>query len=117
MSPTRSTKVTIINQLSSDLILQMQALAHGIWTEDMFPPQVIPSGSTVSFQAESDGFMTGDEGVITYSGPIGQFRFVFDNPYNGSNSYDDEVPDGYVAVRSGGGGDNADVTWLVRKLT
>ncbi|RFN54515.1 hypothetical protein FIE12Z_1303 [Fusarium flagelliforme] len=96
--PARSTFVTIINNTSLELDLQKTSLSHGEWK---------------TLQAESAGIMTGDQGVVIYSSDAGIFTFNFDNPWSGSNDYDQSAPDGYTINRSGGGGDNASVTWTI----
>lgn len=116
MSPSRSTNVTIINKLGYDLVLESSNVSHGIWTQGLNPPKLISANSQATFQAESAGFMTGDEGSVSYSNPsVGTFNFTFDNPFSGSNSYGETAPAGYVSIRSGGSGDNAEVTWTLRK--
>ncbi|KAM0207341.1 hypothetical protein ACHAQD_012093 [Fusarium lateritium] len=116
MSPSRSTKVTIENHTGSDLVLGDNGLDHGEWTQSMSPPSLIRNGENGVFQAESAGFMTGDQGHVDYSNSAGRFTFNFDNPFSGSNGYDQSVPNGFVASHDGGGGDNAEVTWKVEKV-
>ncbi|KAJ4027867.1 hypothetical protein NW752_000113 [Fusarium irregulare] len=98
MSLSRSTLATIINNTSLELTLQSS---------------IIGPDSQGKLQAESAGLWTGDEGSVYYSSPAGTFYFQFDNPYSGSNSYDESAPAGYKITRSGGGGDNAAVTWII----
>ncbi|KAH6884876.1 crystal protein ET79 [Thelonectria olida] len=116
MSPSRSTKVTIINNLPFDLVLQSDNLDHGEWTQSLSPPQLIQAGTSASFQAESAGFATGDQGEVTYSSDAGNFTFRFDNPFSGSNEYSDSVPNGYAAIQNGGSGDNAEVSWTLQQV-
>jgi hypothetical protein len=52
---------------------------------------------------------------VYYTSSSGTFYFQFDNTYSGSNSYDQSAPDGYTITRSGDGGDNAAVTWIISK--
>ena len=114
MSPSRSTKVTIENKLAHDLVLGGSSLDHGIWTQSLSPPNVIAAGATGIFQAESAGVMTGDQGYAKYSiANVGDaaYTFKFDNPFSGSNSYDCSAPTGYSYNQTGGGGNNAEVTW------
>ncbi len=104
----RSTQVTVKNKSSVDLARVEAGLAHGIWSKDSFPPETIVAGDTVSFQTESDGFMTGTEGKAKYYAVShGIVALHWDNPYSGSNKYDVDVPSGIHASTSGGGGNNA----------
>ncbi|KAL7929857.1 crystal protein ET79 [Trichoderma chlorosporum] len=117
MSPSRSTNVTIINKLSSDLVLDSASVSHGEWSQGLKPVQLISANSNGNFQAESAGVMTGDQGAFSYSNPsVGTFNFTFNNPYSGSNGYSESAPSGYIAIRSGGSGDNAEVTWTLQKI-
>jgi hypothetical protein len=69
---------------------------------------VLPSAGS-----ESSGVATGTEGEVTYNieGTSGSAHFHWDNPFIGSNSYDESTPTGFKADRSGGDGDNATVNW------
>ncbi|KAH6949181.1 hypothetical protein DER45DRAFT_580788 [Fusarium avenaceum] len=113
MSPARSVYVTIVNQTDLELMLLSSDLDDGEWSDNLTPPTVIPAGQTVNFQAESDGIMTGVQGSVRYDSSAGHFSFDFDDPYSGSNSYNEKAPGGYSIDRSGGGGDNANVTWTI----
>jgi hypothetical protein len=111
----RSVSVNFVNNADVALIRASGSLSHGIWTSQ--PPGRIEAGTTGSWESESSGFATGTEGEVTYNietGPgqtSGSAHFHWDNPFIGSNSYDEAVPVGYKADRSGGDGDNATVNW------
>lgn len=61
-------------------------LSHGVWTPNRVPPYTVDAGSTVSFEAESQGFMTGVEGSVTFQElSYGAVTLNFDNPYKGDN--------------------------------
>jgi hypothetical protein len=77
----------------------------------MEPPFTITAGETVTWQSESDGFMTGTEGSVRYGIGTngGEFTLHWDNPFVGHNSYDEQAPPGWTLLRSGGPGDNASV--------
>jgi hypothetical protein len=111
----RSVFVNFVNNADVALIRDSGSLSHGIWTTQ--PPTRIEAGATVSWESESSGVLTGTEGEVTYkieTGPgqtDGSTHFHWDNPFIGSNSYDEAVPVGYKADRSGGDGDNATVNW------
>ncbi|RGP81322.1 crystal et79 [Fusarium longipes] len=113
MSPARSTFVQIVNNTSLELHLEKSFIIHGEWSSDLSPPSIIGPNDKGQLQAESNGIMTGDEGILYYSSSAGTFQFTFDNPYTGSNSYYDNAPEGYIINREGGGGDNAEVTWTI----
>ncbi|SCZ29366.1 aegerolysin family protein [Afifella marina] len=125
MTAARSTLVQFQNGTNAFLTRQSWNLAHGIWTEDMLPPEQIGAGSaaqplTVSWESESDGFMTGTEGSVTYLLQDGQTTLYvyWDNPFVGSNGYDIKL-DGplssdYSVDHSGGSGDNATVTFSLK---
>lgn len=94
------------------------SLSHGVWLTE---PEDIVHAATM-WESESNGLATGTEGVATYrlgncADPSQNTKFVrfhWDNPYVGSNSYDNVgTSTGVHAVRSGGSGDNAIVTWVV----
>lgn len=93
MSASRSTTWTVANATKFDWSLSSKNLDHGVWASN--PPQVISAGKSGSFKAESDGFMTGDEGTVVYSSNDGDFQFYFNNPYIGGDDYNVTVPPGY----------------------
>ncbi|WP_321910274.1 OmpL47-type beta-barrel domain-containing protein [Paraburkholderia sp. J11-2] len=111
----RSVSVNLKNASDVALIYNHGSLSHGIITTN--PPSRIEPGTTGSWESESSGVATGTEGEVFYdieTAPgqtAGTAHFHWDNPFVGSNSYDESVPDGYKAGRSGGDGDNATVNW------
>src|SRR5260370_32781947 len=111
----RSVTINFVNNSDVALIGDSGGLRHGIWTVQ--PPARIEVGTNVSWESESYGVATGTEGEVTYkieTGPgqtDGSAHFHWDNPFVGSNSYDEATPVGYKADRSGGDGDNATVNW------
>ena len=56
----RSVKCILENDTSLALTLANAELAHGIFATP--PPSAVPPKTTVGWEAESDGFMTGTEG-------------------------------------------------------
>ncbi|HET9625858.1 MAG TPA: hypothetical protein VFP84_31070 [Kofleriaceae bacterium] len=111
--PARSITIVIHNNLDHPLahagapfkLTQTGArLKHGQWTDNRVPPYVIGAGDTVSFEAESDGFMTGVEGSITYQEiTYGEVTLNFDVPFAGGNKCSVDTkgwPDGW-AIRVG----------------
>jgi hypothetical protein len=127
MSPqdaARSTTVIVINYTDTPMTFQGSTLDHGIWSDDLSPPQEIPtSGGTVTWANESDGFMTGDEGSATYwlfpnSDQATTGTIYWNNPYSGSNTYsitfEGPSASNFIGSYDGGSGDNATVTFEVR---
>lgn len=110
----RSTLIRLENKTSLPLNRTSVKLPHGAWTENSYPPEKIPPGKGGVFQAESDGFMTGDEGtVIYYLVGEGMVTIGWDNPFVGSNSYTQSAPKSFSISHSGGSGDNAEVTFTL----
>jgi hypothetical protein len=114
MSAARSVEVKFENLTDFTLRRVGFDLPHGVWTS--FPPENIGPGDVMSWQTESDGFMTGTEGKVEYrSDSESEKLFVkWDNPFIGSNSYQEGAPNGYRVDRAGGAGDNASVTFTLR---
>ncbi len=110
----RSVNVSFTNKSDVALILGGTSLLHGEWTTE--PPARIEAGQTVSWRSESNGVATGTEGTAYYDidglGITSRSLFHWDNPYVGSNSYSEVTPETFKASHSGGGGDNAHVTWV-----
>ncbi|MGI0116507.1 aegerolysin family protein [Zooshikella sp. RANM57] len=113
----RSTLVIFQNLTGETLSLTNAKLDHGVWTQNMYPPEKVSPDDKVQWASESDGFMTGTEGSVTYHCTDGSVYIHWDNPYIGGNSYSDQAPDGYEITRSGGSGDNATVTFVLQKKT
>ncbi len=111
----RSTNVTLQNNTTLTLTRTNANLSHGIWSQNLYPPQTIDSNSKGNWQSESDGFMTGTEGTVTYQflNAAGSVTINWDNPYAGSNSYSHSVPKGYILEQTGGSGNNAVVTFTL----
>jgi hypothetical protein len=110
----RSTHITFNNRTDQQLIRTGAKLQHGIWTEQLFPPESIEAGSSGDWQSESDGLFTGTEGTAQYVlRDVGNVEVHWDNPYVGSNSYTNSAPKGYEIQRDGGSGDNAAVTFTI----
>jgi hypothetical protein len=112
----RSVQITFVNNSDHALVLSSTDRSHGIWTTD--PPARIEAGTTVVWASESSGIATGTEAEANYNIETapeetgGSVHLHWDNPFVGSNSYDESVPFGYKSSRSGGDGDNAEVTWV-----
>jgi hypothetical protein len=111
----RSVTITLSNRSGETLYRSDWALDHGIWTT--LPPETIPNHTQVTWESESNGFMTGTEGHITYSiGTTGEWAYMhWDNPFFGSNSYDQRVSGGGYEIDPSGRGDgnNSSIKYVV----
>lgn len=109
----RSVNVTFTNNTGFILGKWWDGLDHGVWTDDVEPPQTIVSGETVTWMSESDGIATGTEGRVQYTvgdgGPV--IELHWNNPFVGDNTYDEQSIGGWSLLRSGGAGSDAQVTW------
>jgi len=114
----RSVIVKVQNKSSATLFLGNASLSHGIWSDNMYPPNQIMPGANIQFASESQGFATGTQGDALYTaidlnnsqnnGPV---QLHWDNPFSGSNSYGQSQPWFLRVTPSGGGGNNA--TWTI----
>lgn len=112
----RSTRVTFNNHSGKGLLRKNAALQWGIWSGNQFPGEDLGPGTSTSWQSESDGFMTGTEGTVTYDMVgVGPVRVHWNNPYWGSNSYSCSAPGGYQCSWTGGSGNNTEVNFTDRK--
>lgn len=122
----RSTTVTIQNGSLKQLLYDSQSLQHGEFGSS--PPTIIPAGAgngvdygVSSFEAESDGFATGDEGTVTYRYDDGTtFALYFDNPQTTGNVYGCNIggtnPKDYTCTFGDGSGNNADITFTIQPV-
>lgn len=109
----RSVRVTFTNKTTMALVRTSDHLDHGDWGTE--PPPRIEAAQSVGWESESAGVATGTEGNVHYTIeglPGSDTYWYWDDPFVGSNSYDQSVPETFKATRSGGGGDNANVTWV-----
>ena len=111
----RSTRIVLVNDTNFSLALTGSNLSHGEWSGGLAPPATIAANSTAAWQSESDGIATGTEGTADFAvqSTGASLHFHWDNPFVGSNSYDATSAIGLALSRSGGGGDNATVTWVL----
>ena len=111
--------VTIIVDNTTDVALTgaNSNLDHGIWGTN--PPARIEAGATATWEAESSGVATGTEGSVDYTlelglGSTGKVHVHFDNPFVGSNSYDQSAPAAYTLNRVGdGSGEDSTAHWIL----
>jgi hypothetical protein len=97
----RSVRVIIKNDTTHTLTFVSGKADHGIVTQK--PPAHIPPAAVGELFAESNGFMTGTEGRVTYrlEGVNGNAVFHWDNPFSGSNSADGSAPPGFKIEQVG----------------
>lgn len=114
----RSVIVKVQNNSSATLFLGSATLSHGIWSDNMYPPQQIQPGASIQFASESQGFMTGTQGTALYTAinlqqtvQNGSVALNWDDPFSGSNSYGHSEPWFLRVSSSGGSGNNA--VWTV----
>jgi hypothetical protein len=121
--PARSVFVQVDNWTQCEMDFVTADLTHGTWSGNNFPPSVITNSTWGVWGSESSGFATGTEGYATYQlfhcvNPANNYKWVnfhWDDPYTGSNSYDNNGTSAGVNItRSGGGGDNAVVQFVVK---
>ncbi len=106
-----SVSVTFNNFSSASLQLQSANVEYGKWLTQ--PPAIIPAGNTVTWQSDSDGFLTGTQGDATYQvvGSSAMTKVTWDDPFFGSNSYGATASPGFTDTYRGTGGDNASVSY------
>lgn len=94
--------------------LSNASLSNGVWTNNMYPPKTIAANGDASWQSESDGFLTGTEGTVTYYlANFGDVKVSWNDPYSGSNTYGQSAPKDYSISHSGGSGNNTQVTFTL----
>ncbi|MFD5507535.1 hypothetical protein ACFWIB_07130 [Streptomyces sp. NPDC127051] len=110
----RSTHVTLVNLTDRVWTFGQASLRQGMWSSRL--PEFIAPYSAGEWGTESNGVMTGTEAQASYSTENGPVEVRWSNPFVGSNSYGCRVPSGYSCQRTGGPGDNASVTFEVRRV-
>jgi hypothetical protein len=108
---TRDIRVHLTNNSDSVLLFDGGTLDHGCWGEK--PPDVIEIDQTVDIASESCGVATGTEFTIKYrlkNAPHLQLTLHYNNPFVGSDDFDETAPLGYK-VSSGGVVENRSVTF------
>jgi hypothetical protein len=122
----RSTDVTLVNRTGCVLFRADYGVQHGEWWDfpNHIPPDYMAPGQQATWITESNGFMTGDEGWVRFTTFCGNggpdYRSIqvhWDNPYYGANSYDyDGTDPAFFVPHTGGGGDNALVTFFASRI-
>jgi hypothetical protein len=93
---------------NTQLVLVGSGLSHGEWSAGSQPPESLtPPITSITWQSESDGFLTGTQGWVRYypvtpggSAPANPpdedtIYITWDDPYVGSNSYSSTAPSPY----------------------
>lgn len=111
----RSVKCTLTNQSKRTLHLVDCGLSWGIWVTA--PPAQIADNQDGTWKSESDGPATGTEGWVEYrlDDVAGKFKFTWNNPFVGSNTYSTSAPPGYNSGHQGGSGNDASVMYVASK--
>ncbi|WP_437731442.1 hypothetical protein [Sorangium sp. So ce1335] len=110
----RSVLCNLVNQTGEPLtFVDPPQLEHGILTPGQEPPR--SCAGTAVWSAESDGFMTGTEGRVTYRGSSGSVTLYWNNPFIGGNDYGATPGGDYFLVRLQGPkvGSNVSATYVV----
>jgi hypothetical protein len=112
----RSVTIKVEKKFDVALVFDHQSIQHGVWGSN--PPPRIEPGTLAQWVAESDGVATGTEGTVWYRldipGSTGMVRLHWDNPFVGSNNFDQSGPDVVTVIRIGdGSGDDATAHWVV----
>ncbi len=108
----RSILVHFTNNSDSALTLSgSTVLDHGCWAGGS-PPATIAVGQSIDIESDSCGIATGTEYHLDYTLDLSgaTMEMHYDNPFIGSNSYNETTPQGYAFSRSGGSGNNAELT-------
>jgi len=111
----RSVEITLVNTTGQALALQATPpLAHGIWGTQ--PPATVKSKAT--FEAESNGTLTGVQGTVVYQ--IGGAKnqtvtLLFDNPFAGSDAFSAVCTPAtaFSCAVTSNSGNNANVTFTL----
>lgn len=112
----RSVTIKLDNKFDVALVFDHDSIQHGVWGTN--PPSRVEAGTLQQWVAESDGVATGTEGTVWYRldapGSTGLVRLHWDNPFIGSNNFDQSGPPVVTVTRVGdGSGDDATAHWVV----
>jgi hypothetical protein len=94
----RNIVVHFTNNSDSGLTLQSVTLDGGCWTNGESPPQTLAVNQSVDIASESCGVFTGTEFHVSYTLDLGgaTMSMHYDNPEIGSDTLDNNAPQGYV---------------------
>lgn len=93
---TRDIRVHFTNNADSVLTRTSGTLDHGCWVEA--PPSKIEIDQTVDIASESCGVATGTEFQVNYrlDGTDKQLHLHYNNPFVGSDDFEEAAPEGYA---------------------
>ncbi|EEP81063.1 predicted protein [Uncinocarpus reesii 1704] len=129
----REVKCWLHNTLNVALYRDGETIAHGKWTTDMYPPEIVEAGEWAKWQTQSDGMMTGTEGTTNYKIFISDdanevvsnaeedtvVQMWWANPFSGGNQYNAGIVgprrNDYKIKVDGGGGNHSTVTYTLSK--
>jgi hypothetical protein len=113
----RTVRVIFNNKTLFTLTKIKESLDHGEWTEPWHPPQKIMPGGTAEWRSESNALITGTgtEGSIKYQigDSVNSLYIHWDNPFIGTNKYNESVTDGFELFHTGGSGDDTTVVFTL----
>jgi hypothetical protein len=100
---TRDIRVHVTNSSDEALTRASWTLDHGCWPAGVEPPLTIAVDQTVDIASESCGVATGTEFTVTYwVGSSGQqLSLHYNNPFVGSDDFNESAPPGYTVQSSG----------------
>jgi hypothetical protein len=113
--PARSTHLIFHNKTPFLLSRTDGGLNHGVFTDPFSFVDRIAPGTTVDWETESDGVATGTEGFVKYQIGDGSsgVHIHWDNPFSGTNKYNEFVADGFELFHTGGVGNNTIVDFTL----
>jgi hypothetical protein len=113
----RSVDCTLVNKTGEALSFSSAdaSLDHGIFSPGREPPP--KCDASAAWAGESDGFMTGTEGKVTYRGPSGAVTLQWNNPFVGGNDYGASALGEYYIEHFTGPkvGSNVSATYVVNR--
>jgi hypothetical protein len=110
-----SIAVSVVNRTERKLIRIDAVKSWGVFA--LAPPGSIEPGASAQFRIESNGFMTGADGYVTYQlqGVDGVVKLLFQAPFWGSNHFDGSAPSSFVVDHEGQvGGKHPSVSFTVK---
>lgn len=111
-----SVQVFLHNESGEYLTRVSDELPGGEWTRR--PPDRIEPDTVAVMGSESDGFLTGTEGRVTYqigSRPESTVYLHWDNPHSGSNSYHTHTDDRHYSCWRATSGSDVQADFLLRE--
>jgi hypothetical protein len=115
----RSVQISLANQTTTTLTLVPSgtSLSGGIWSPNDSPPPTVAPGATVQFGSESNGLLTGTQGIATYSlAAGGNLVLNWDNPFVGSFNASSVAPSGFSCDTNPSNANNASVKFTLAPL-